>query len=276
MGRKKSRPVRSGGLLPDINSSNDSRGEHSPETDAKVDVVDVKSADGNGVPKQFFVDVDSSHWESDEHFDIAEIILKDIKFDDGIIDHRMIENRCTVSNIYLRFKLPDEDHDNFRLGYWPVLSADCICMEFVDIEKRNLEDKKVPTILFSGTFDGPGESVSGLVHLVSMKFMTLRPVSPIRILGDVPSIRLRVEILKNAFEACESLLEVARKPWRKSMISVMSWLRPEVTTSEARYGTDLLKSDSGDAQPEAVGGVASGLHPEFDAARFYEAIKPSK
>lgn len=276
MGRKKSRPVRSGGLLPDINSSNDSRGEHSPETDAKVDVVDVKSADGNGVPKQFFVDVDSSHWESDEHFDIAEIILKDIKFDDGIIDHRMIENRCTVSNIYLRFKLPDEDHDNFRLGYWPVLSADCICLEFVDIEKRNLEDKKVPTILFSGTFDGPGESVSGLVHLVSMKFMTLRPVSPIRILGDVPSIRLRVEILKNAFEACESLLEVARKPWRKSMISVMSWLRPEVTTSEARYGTDLLKSDSGDAQPEAVGGVASGLHPEFDAARFYEAIKPSK
>uniref|UniRef100_A0A1D1XWD7 E3 ubiquitin-protein ligase SHPRH n=1 Tax=Anthurium amnicola TaxID=1678845 RepID=A0A1D1XWD7_9ARAE len=276
MGRKKSRPIRSGGILPDIISSNINNREQSLENDGQFETVDLENVNGTLLRRQFFVDIDGSHWASDEHLDIAEIVLEDIKFSSGVTDQILIEDQCLLSNISMRFRLSDVEYECFRLGQWPDISVGNISLELVDLESHNPEDKNNPMVLFSGVFDGPHESVSGLVHLLSMKVLTLRPISQIRILRNVPSLRLRVEILRSAFDACESLLEVGRQPWRKSMIKVMSWLRPEVSTSETKYGISELNFDKGSMQPDSTDDMVSRMHSDFDAARFYEAIKPSK
>ncbi|MQM06647.1 hypothetical protein Taro_039478 [Colocasia esculenta] len=277
MGRKKSHPIRSGGVLPIITSSKDYSREETLENGGQHEAMDVKNIDGDPLLRRhLFVDVDSSHWASDEHFDIAEVVLEDIKFTNEVTNHILIEHLQMTSNISLRFRLPDIEHESLRLGHWPVFSVDNIFLEFVDLEMQSSEDKYMSTVLFSGVFDGPHDSVSGLVHLVSMKFMTLRPVSQIRVFHNISSLRLRVEIMRNAFDACESLLEVARHSWRKSMINVMSWLRPEVTTSEAKYRIRQLDFDESCMQAEEGGNMVDRVHSVFDAACFYEAIKPSK
>ncbi|KAJ4904003.1 zinc ion binding [Raphanus sativus] len=152
------------------------------------------------------------------------------------------------------------------LGHWPVLSSSDVTLELVD------DDREVPdgSVVWSGGFDGPGEGVSGLAHLVSMKFLTLRLVPGDE--GFLLSPRVRVELLQEAFDACESLLENTRQIWKRSMIHVMSWLRPEVMTSEARYGT-LLTVRSAVTEDETLD---CSKQSRFDAAAFYEAIKPSK
>jgi len=85
----------------------------------------------------------------------------------------------------------------------------------------------------------------------------------------VLSFRVRVEMLRNAFDACDSLVDNTRQLWKKSMKNVMAWLRPEIMTSEARYGSKWIDSEMEDASNS----IKSG---RFDVAGFYEAIKPSK
>ena len=271
MGRKKSRPIRSGGIQPDIILSNGAKGDRNAVKNAEIDALNVNATDENALPRHFLIEIDSSHCESDEHFDIAEIILRDIRVNEEYV---LSGDPSEMSNIYLRFKIPYEDFGKFKFGYAPVLSADTVYLEFLTVDENSSDDTDTHKTLFSGTLDGPGESLSGLVHLVSLKFMTLRLLSPLRLLGEVPSIRLRVEILRNTFEACESLTEVIRKPWRKSMVNVMAWLRPEVTTSEVRYGIGSSKYQIDVASEADAEGMARC--PIFDAAGFYEAIRPSK
>ncbi|PQQ03144.1 hypothetical protein Pyn_30016 [Prunus yedoensis var. nudiflora] len=43
----------------------------------------------------------------------------------------------------------------------------------------------------------------GFVHLASLKFMTLRPARWVGFADDMSTIRVRVEILKSAFDACD-------------------------------------------------------------------------
>ncbi|XP_026404287.1 E3 ubiquitin-protein ligase SHPRH-like isoform X2 [Papaver somniferum] len=74
----------------------------------------------------------------------------------------------------------------------------------------------------------------------------------------------------------------SRNPWKKSMMSVMSWLRPEVTTCGDIYAgieeTENMEIDS--CMDETVEG-SSGCDPRdsttgFNVAEFYDSIKPSK
>ncbi|KAJ6762274.1 E3 UBIQUITIN-PROTEIN LIGASE SHPRH FAMILY MEMBER [Salix koriyanagi] len=86
-----------------------------------------------------------------------------------------------------------------------------------------------------------------------MEFLTLRPVLGVDFSEKMTSLRMRVEILEKAFDACESLFESNRQIWKKSMMNVMAWLRPEVMTSEARYGDaksdPMLEDDLPDLLP---------------------------
>ncbi|XP_042489288.1 E3 ubiquitin-protein ligase SHPRH isoform X2 [Macadamia integrifolia] len=84
-------------------------------------------------------------------------------------------------------------------------------------------------------------------------------------------------MLRSAFGACESLLETTRQPWKKSMMSAIGWLRPELTTQEAKYGISKLDvmevdslTDAGSSSPVSM------KDSRFDAAELYEAIKRSK
>ncbi|CAA0836655.1 Unknown protein [Striga hermonthica] len=90
------------------------------------------------------------------------------------------------------------------------------------------------------------------------------------------SIRVRIEILERAFDECGSLLENTRQLWKRSMMSVISWLRPEVMTSEFRYGYDTVGNM--DIETPLVAddeSSASIKQIRFEVSSFYEAIKPS-
>ena len=153
-----------------------------------------------------------------------------------------------------------------------MLSSEDIYLEFVN--KRAVGNTEASDVIVCGNFDWTDEGVSGLVHLASLKFLTLRLVPGVRLTEGVTSLRLRVEILQGAFEACESLLEISRQPWKKSLMSVMAWLRPEVTTSEARYGLRVSNGMEVGSNGEVENGEPEV--PRFDAGSFYEAIKRSK
>ncbi|KAJ6422319.1 hypothetical protein OIU84_027303 [Salix udensis] len=120
-------------------------------------------------------------------------------------------------------------------------------------------------------------AITGLVHLTNMEFLTLRPVLGVDFSEKMTSLRMRVEILEKAFDACESLLESNRQIWKKSMMNVMAWLRPEVMTSEARYG-DAKSSEMEVNMAAEIGDDTSnsGKRAQFDVSGLYEAIKPSK
>ncbi|XP_008782680.2 E3 ubiquitin-protein ligase SHPRH isoform X1 [Phoenix dactylifera] len=273
MARKKSRPIRSGGIISDFGAPNSSNSTSEILVhDNGLKEVDVDSS--QELPdfrKPIYIDIDLSHWASDEHFDIAEIYLIDVKISDGLIDYGLIEDSFRKSKFSLRFRLCDVEEGSFRLGNWPVLPADSIILEYLVLKNHSSEESRECTVSLSGTFDGPDDSISCLVHLVSLKFLTLRLDLEVEDLGIVPSFRFRVQILRSAFDACESLLETVRQPWRRSMMKVMSWLRPDATTSEAIYG--LAGSN---VHQYAAGRFGSKKHARFDAAGFYEAIKPSK
>ncbi|KAK3022375.1 hypothetical protein RJ639_047349 [Escallonia herrerae] len=172
---------------------------------------------------------------------------------------------CDVSKLISRIKL----------GHWPIVSASSVCLELVHM--RVSEDKETPVVMVSGSFYGPDEGVSGLAHLASLKSLTLRPILGATLLESLSSVRVRVEILKSAFDACESLLDNRKQLWKKSMMSVMAWLRPEVTTSEARYGCSISTDVEIDSPMETnEASSASRKRAVFDVAWFYEAVKPSK
>lgn len=266
MGRRKSKPNRSVGIL---------EGEvPKGKLNGKKDAGTAEKDESFAVDVPYFVEIDRSNWLSDQHMDISEIVLSDLNVSDEFGNYVLDEEFYCDSRYLLRFRVSNvNDHlTRIKLGHWPVLSATGICLEIVaKQEKEGLEEK---VVLVEGNFDGPDEGISGLVHLASLKFFTLRPVI---VPSCLASIRIRVEILKSAFDACESLLDTSRQLWKKSMMNVMAWLRPEVVTAEARYGYQV-------AAPADVG-LASGLDESssaarklsrFDVASFYEAIKPSK
>ncbi|KAI3458420.1 hypothetical protein Pfo_015083 [Paulownia fortunei] len=162
-----------------------------------------------------------------------------------------------------------------KLGHWPVLSESNTCLQFV--MKCTVEGPERDIVMVSGIVDGTDEGVTGLVHLASLKYLTVRPILGNEFLEGMSSICVRVEILKSAFDECESLLDNTRQLWKKSMMSVMAWLRPEVMTSEVRYGYNAVKNMEVDAPLVADDdSFASRKQVRFEVSSFYEAIKPSK
>lgn len=277
--RKQNRPHRSGGIVLE------SQGTAGREELDEGRVLNGEAAQKNGldeVERPYFVEVDPTNWGSDEHFDIAEVVLADLVFGEGFCSD-VLSGGLNRGSYYLRFRLSNvkECVNRIKLGHWPLLSSADISLEFVKTcssEDMDMDmEKDTCSVILSGSFDGPDEGVSGLVHLTSLKFMTLRPALSIGFVDDTSTITVRVEILKSAFDACESLLDNTRQVWKKSMMNVMAWLHPEVVTSEARYGvgksTDMeldLHTDTGHANSN------HSKHAKFDVAGFYEAIKPSK
>nr|GLL21004.1 E3 ubiquitin-protein ligase SHPRH isoform X1 [Ipomoea trifida] len=267
MGRKKQlRPHRSVGI----------RGKQAPgaelcdNNDARAEKDKLVEVD-----EPFFVEVDRSTWLSDEHMDISEIVLSDLSIKEEFYGYRLSDELYGDSRYLLRFRLDgvSQHLSRIKLGHWPVLSASSIVVELV--AKHMKEGGEEHVVMVSGNLDGPDEGVSGLVHLASLKLLTLRPAMAVTFLEGLLSFRIRVEILRAAFEACETLLDNTRQLWKKSMISVMAWLRPEVTTSEARYGYNVIgDKDTGLGTDE--NSSASRKCAKLDVVSFYEAIKPSK
>jgi E3 ubiquitin-protein ligase SHPRH len=272
MGRRKSKPHRSGGIIVETNAS--------AETELNKHAVGAGGKENNDfgdIYNPYFVEVDRSGWLSDEHLDISEVVLRDLNIGEGFYGFELSEDIYQDPQFSLRFRLCNIGNDlgRCKLGYWPVLPYTDIHLEFV--KRATVDSTETCTVLLSGIFDGPDESVSGLVHLASMKFVTLRAILGIRLSEDIPSLRVRVEVLKSAFDACESLLEASRKPWKKSMMNVMSWLRPEIMTSDIKYGFSSYMEMEIDLQTDmADDGGYAGKCSRFDPAGFYEAIKPSK
>lgn len=275
MGRRKQRqPHRSGGVrfedhvnpktLVDINGV--------VET---VESSDIRLDEAN---EPFFVEVDRTGWNSNEHHDISEVVLMDIRLEHGFVGFQLDESFCEGLKYSLRFRLCNVNESllgRIKFGQWPVLSSNDISLEL--IERGIEEDMNACSVVLSGNFDGPDEAISGLVHLANLKFMTLRPVMGVTFSQNMESLRLRVEILSNAFDACESIFDNGRQLWKKSMMNTIAWLRPEVVSSEAKYG--VVKSTNMDTHLHHEMGddtSNSRKHINFDTVGFYDAIKPSK
>ncbi|KZV51925.1 snf2 histone linker phd ring helicase [Dorcoceras hygrometricum] len=268
MGRRKQvRPHRTVGVL-ERNTDEVSLNDEGPDLE-KDDLVD-----GN---EPFFVEMDRSSWVSEEHYDVSEIILLNLRVSEVFYDYTVSEDICQDSRHFLRFRLSDvnEHLSRIKLGHWPVLCAGSIYLEFV---MRCVADGlERDVVIVSGNVDGPDEGVTSLVHLVSLKLLTVRPNLGTRFLKDMMSMCVRVEILKRVFNECESLLDNTRPLWKKSMMSVMNWLRPEVLTSESRYGSNAI-SRMDDEVPIGIDYDSSEAKEQakFEVSDFYEAIKPSK
>ncbi|XWS65620.1 hypothetical protein CRYUN_Cryun05aG0129300 [Craigia yunnanensis] len=130
--------------------------------------------------------------------------------------------------------------------------------------------------MLSGSCDGLDEGISALVHLASLKFMTLRPVMGVTFSESLSSFKVRVEILKSVFDGCESLLDNTRQLWKRSMMNFMAWLRPEVMTSEVKYEISKLMNMEVDLYPVTEDETfRPRKRARFDVVGFYEAIKPS-
>ncbi|KAK7301052.1 hypothetical protein RJT34_11908 [Clitoria ternatea] len=273
MGRRKSKPHRSGGIILEANAISEA------ELD-KQNVVEIgEEAKGGSadIDKPYFIEVDRSDWLSSQHLDISEVILRDLNLREGFSGFELSEEFYQDSQYLLRFRVCNVINvlGRIKLGHWPVLPYTDIHLEFV--KRVTIDDMETSTVLLSGIFDGPDESVTGLVHLASLKFVTLRPLLGIRLSEDIPSLRVRVEVQKSAFNACESLLDSSRQLWKKSMMNVMSWLRPEIMTSEVRYGFSSCMKTDVDPQTDMADETGNARkHERFDPAGFYEAIKPSK
>ncbi|CAH2058593.1 unnamed protein product [Thlaspi arvense] len=259
--RKQSKPQRSVGLITQTGPESDGKQLSGDEAEGSL------GKNVEDVDKPYYVDISST--SEQQHFDIAEVVLTNLSLREGVcveIDHDM---DCS-----LRFRLCNVSNfvDRIKLGHWPVLSSSDVTLELVD--RKVSDDDEAVSVIWSASFDGPGEGVSGLAHLASIKFLTLRLVP-----GDqgMLSPRVRVEMLQQAFDACDSLLEKSRQVWKKSMVHVMSWLRPEVMTSEAKYETQLLNVEESERSSVTDDETSdSSKQSRFDASAFYEAIKPSK
>ncbi|KAL6530383.1 hypothetical protein OROHE_014736 [Orobanche hederae] len=269
MGRKKQiRPHRSGGIL--------EKQVHESEVNRYSDARPGKSAQVN-VEEPFFVEIDKSSWVYDDHYDVSEIILLNLRVSKDFYGYKLTEEFYRDPRCFLRFKLinVNEHLARVKLGHWPILAEGSTCLEFV--MKRAIEGLERDIVMVSGSVDGTDGGVTGLVYLASLKYLTVRPFLGVEFLDGMSSICVRVEILERAFDECESLLDNARHLWKKSMMSVMDWLRPEVMTSEARYGYNAAKHVEVDA-PLVADDVYSATRNKarFEVSSFYEAIKPSK
>ncbi|PON48604.1 Cdk-activating kinase assembly factor [Trema orientale] len=274
MGRRKSRPHRSVGIVLNIN---DSAEQTELDKQRSLESEETKKKEFDKIDEPYFVEVDRSGWISGDHLDISEVVLIDLNFREGFSGHELGEEFYGDNKYSLRFRLCNVNQyvDRIKLGHWPVLSSTDIVLEF--IEKSMMEEMETCSVLLSGSFDGSDEGISGLVHLTSLKFMTLRPVMDVGVSEGTPSLRMRVEMLRSAFDACESLLDNTRQLWKKSMMNVMAWLRPEVVTSEARYGVGKSVAMDSDVRTEMADASSDPKKSgRFDVAGFYEAIKPSK
>lgn len=274
--RKQNRPHRSGGII----LENQATAGRAELDDGRLLNGKAQKNDVDEVDRPYFVEVDRSNWVSDEHLDIAEVVLTDLTLVEGFCGD-VFSGDFNQDSYSLRFRLSNVNEfiGRIKLGHWPVLSSADMCLEFVKTFSSGDMDTDMDTcsVILSGSFDGPDEGISGLVHLASLKFMTLRPTLSTGFVNDMSTIRVRVEILKSAFDACESLLDNTRQLWKKSMMNVMAWLHPEVMTSEARYG--VSKSTEMEIDLHTDIGYANSnpsKHARFDVAGFYEAIKPSK
>ncbi|XP_020226329.1 E3 ubiquitin-protein ligase SHPRH [Cajanus cajan] len=273
MGRKKSKPHRSGGIILETNAT----AETELDKQNAVEGREEEKGDSCGIDKPYFVEVDRTGWLLSEHLDISEVVLGDLNLREEFSGFELSEDFYRDPQHSLRFRVCNVNNvlGRIKLGHWPVLPCTDIHLEFVT--RDTVEQMETYTVLFSGIFDGPDEGVTGLLHLASLKFVTLRPVLGVRLSDEISSIRVRVEVLKSAFDACESLLENSRQLWKKSMMNVMSWLRPEIMTSEVRYGFGSHMEIEVDPQTEMADETYHAKkHSRFDPAGFYEAIKPSK
>lgn len=276
MGRKKqARPRRSGGVIIGSNGQDNTKSDWAEENVVANQSVQKDGLDISDPP--FFVDVERTCWALDEHLDISELVLTDLNIEGGFLGFRVENGFYQSSDYFFRFRVcnVNEFVARIKLGHWPVLSAKDVHLELVQMySAENGESQKV---ILSGSFDGPNEGVSGLVHLASLKFMSVRPLEGISFSEDMTTVRVRVEILRSAFDACESLQDNTRQLWKKSMVNVMAWLRPEVMTSEARYGICQSRAVGNDLHPdERDSTTVNRKDVKFDVSGFYEAIKPSK
>ncbi|KAL3653381.1 hypothetical protein CASFOL_003062 [Castilleja foliolosa] len=266
MGRRKQiRPRRSGGILEKPSSVSEINRDSDAQP-AKTDSV--------GVEEPFFVEIDRSSWASDEHYDVSEIILLNLRVNEEFYGYKLTDEFYSDLNCSLRFRLSNMNEHlvRMKLGHWPILFESDTCLEFVS--KRTLEGSETDVLMVSGSVDGSGEGLTGLVHLASLKYLAVRPVLGIEFSEGMSSLRVRVEILRRAFDECGPLLDNKRKIWKKSMMSVMAWLRPEVVTSEARYGYNGVKNMDVDDNDGDLS--TSRKQSRFEVSSFYEAIKPSK
>ncbi|XP_057980815.1 uncharacterized protein LOC131166357 isoform X2 [Malania oleifera] len=272
MGRRKQiRPRHAAGM---VESNGKAEGELDNQSTSQYQYASNNESNVSDAP--LFVEVDRRSWVSDEHFDISEVVLTNLNTRERFFNYQADGHFYQESKYFLRFRLCNvKQMDRIRLGHWPVLPASSISLEF--IEKRLSDDMETHDMILSGSFDGTDDGVSGLVHLVSLKFMTVRPILGVASSEDISSLRLRVEILRSAFDACDSLLDNTRQLWKRSMMNVMAWLRPEATTSEAIYGVTKSADLELDLHMRKKQGASiSRQHARFDACGFYEAIKPSK
>ncbi|KAK7385443.1 hypothetical protein VNO78_31163 [Psophocarpus tetragonolobus] len=273
MGRRKSKPHRAGDIILETNAT----AETELGTQNVVEGGEEAKGDSGGIDKPYFVEVDGSGWLSSEHLDISEVVLRDLNLREGCSGFELCEDFYRDQQYLLRFRVCNVSNllGRIKLGHWPMIPYTDIHLEFV--KRVTVDHVETYTVLLSGVFDGPNEGVSGLLHLASLKFVTLRPVFGVRISEEISSLRIRVEVLKSAFDACESILDNSRQLWKKSMMNVMSWLRPEIMTSEARYGFVSHMKMKVDPQAEMANDTCKARkHGRFDPAGFYEAIKPSK
>ncbi|KAJ6855240.1 E3 ubiquitin-protein ligase SHPRH [Populus alba x Populus x berolinensis] len=274
--RKQARPHRSGGLI----IQNNAAASAELKNQRKASSSDAQPTELVGIDEQpYFVEVERNSWASNHHRDASELVLHVLNLRQEYSSFRITDGFYHDSKYSLRFRVSNVKQpvlSRIKLGHWPVFSSSDISLEL--IEKSMVEeDREVESVIFSASFDGPDEGITGLVHLTNMEFLTLRPVLGVDFSEKMTPLRMRVEILEKAFDACESLLESTRQIWKKSMMNVMAWLRPEVMTSEARYGQ--AKSTEMEVNMAAEIGddtSNSGKRVQFDVAGLYEAIKPSK
>ncbi|KAJ8537180.1 hypothetical protein K7X08_035581 [Anisodus acutangulus] len=102
--------------------------------------------------------------------------INDLNVSDEFGNYILDEEFCRVSRYLLRFRVSNVNEylTRIKLGHWPVLSTSSICLEIV--AKQEMAGLEETVALVVGSFDGPDEVISGLVHLASLKFFTLRPV----------------------------------------------------------------------------------------------------
>lgn len=220
--------------------------------------------------KSFYVDISLSSGAVGGCYDVAEVGLNNVTYGEGFSDSNLVEEAFQSHGCCLRFHLSCIEEDYLKLGHWPVEPIGNILLEVYTPEPCGSDERRV-NLVCSGMFDGPDEGVSGLVHLVSLHLLTLR-----LILLKGASLRLRVEFLKKLFDICPSLLDATKNPWKRSMMNVMAWLRPEVITPETKYGIDRMEVHADITNFKMSTDCGSKYQTSFDAATFYEAIKPSK
>ncbi|KAH9308738.1 hypothetical protein KI387_036649 [Taxus chinensis] len=214
--------------------------------------------------KTVYVGIDSSSG----YFELAEVILCDFKFGK---DMGCTYVEAQVLRLRLRLSMQDS-------GCWPMLPlpANGVSLEFLLSAKDASSCQGDEDVLFEGHFDGPDKGVSALAHLISQGFLTLRTPTDQKVVEASSSCRVQIVITKKAFDVCGGLYGNLRHSWNKSMLNIMSWLRPEVTTDEAIYGpfASLNPDAASDLFPESD--ATDDLDNQFDTAAFYEAIRTSK